>query len=315
MPLLNVQAVIDDFAALPAIVEGKSVTRLEDTPDNALVINCVTNSKPATAMKRLRENHRVHPFYGADLQAVFHKQLPPYDFVAKSQASFRNHPGEWEKLYQALADRESQSTLEDVVAYRLTGDPRVLSDYSYRPRDQYFEDFLEISDEVFIDGGAFDGETTEIFLSKYPKCRRAIVFEPDPGNFTLAVQRLGAKAQVEFYPVGLSNAMGKLRFSVGGGSSSVVAEHGDLVVSVDTIDRLAPDATLIKLDLEGWELNALKGAEGTIKKNKPKLAVGAYHHPDDFLRIYKWVTSLRVDYKVSMRHYTESWTETVMYFH
>ena len=205
--------------------------------------------------------------------------------------------------------------LEDIVAYRLSGDPRTLRSHSYRPEEQYFEDFLDLSDDIFVDGGAFDGETTELFLTKYPGCRAVHLFEPDPENFKRSMTRLDGMPRVVFHPVGLSDLPGELRFQVGDGSASVVNETGDITIAVDTIDRLAPDATFIKLDLEGWELNALMGAESTILRNKPKLAIGAYHHPDDFLKIYRWVTTLRPDYRVSVRHYTESWTETVLYFY
>ena len=165
----------------------------------------------------------------------------------------------------------------------------------------------------FVDGGAFDGETTELLLSKYPECRAVHLLSQIP-SFGRSMNRLDGISRVVFHPVGLSGSLQAL-FQVGDGSASVVAETGDMNILVDTIDRLAPDATFIKLDLEGWELKALMGAESTIIKNKPKLAIGAYHHPDDFLKIYSRVKTLRPDYQVSVRHYTESWTETVLYFY
>lgn len=313
--LLNVQAVIDDFLPLPACVEGKPVIRMIDVPEGALVINCVTNSRPNTAMRRLETNTKAQVFYGADIANTYRGSLPSYGFVEDSLQSVNARGAEWQALYDALSDATSKETLEDILAYRLCGDPRVLNSYSYRPKEQYFEDFLGLSDDIFVDGGAFDGETTELLLSKYPECRAVHLFEPDPENFGRSMNRLNGISRVVFHPVGLSDSPGELCFQVGDGSASVVAETGDMTISVDTIDRLAPDATFIKLDLEGWELKALMGAESTIIKNKPKLAIGAYHHPDDFLKIYSWVKTLRPDYQVSVRHYTESWTETVLYFY
>ena len=114
--------------------------------------------------------------------------------------------------------------------------------------------------------------------------------------------------------MGLSSEKAQLNFQLGEGSASVINELGDYKIAVDTIDALAPAATFIKLDLEGWELNALTGARQTIIQNKPKLAVGAYHAPDDFLKIFDWVTSQRDDYRMALRHYTESWTESVHFY-
>ncbi|WP_425281358.1 FkbM family methyltransferase [Pectobacterium odoriferum] len=68
------------------------------------------------------------------------------------------------------------------------------------------------------------------------------------------------------------------------------------------------------MDIEGYEINALKGAKETILRFHPKLAICAYHKVDDFFTIPELVLSYRNDYKVYMRHYTEGLLETVYYF-
>jgi hypothetical protein len=70
----------------------------------------------------------------------------------------------------------------------------------------------------------------------------------------------------------------------------------------------------IKMDLEGWELKALQGAVRHIREDHPKLAIAVYHHPSDFWRIPEFILSIRDDYDLYLRHYTEGWSETVMYF-
>lgn len=315
MSALCVAGVIDDFADLPATFHGVDVIRMSDVPDGSLVINCVTNSKPLTAMQRLSERTSAQLYFAADLAAAFPHALPMFEFVRSSRQSLNERAGDWETLYAALDDDVSRTTLEDIVAYRLTGDPRVLADYRYRPHEQYFEEFLALNSEVFVDGGAFDGETTELFAHNFPDYKHVHLFEPDPVNFERSRNRLKALREISFHPVGLSDAPGDLRFKVGGGSASVVDEAGDHIISVDNIDTRASDASFIKLDLEGWELAALKGARSTITDNKPKIAVGAYHSPNDFLEIFDYLSNLRPDYRVSLRHYTESWTETVLYFY
>ena len=189
---LNVAAVIDDFAELPARFKGADLVRMNDVADNALVINCVTNSKPSTAMTRLFEDSQVSAYFGADLMAIFPNDLPPYDFVRCSRDSVSSNGALWERLYDSLFDEQSRETLEDILAYRLSGDPRVLGDYSYRPTEQYFESFLQLDKEVFVDGGAFDGETTELFVDRFGDYSAVHVFEPDPVNFQRCAEKLEA---------------------------------------------------------------------------------------------------------------------------
>ena len=312
---LNVAAVIDDFADLPGRFEGADLIRITDVPDNALVINCVTNSKPSSAMRSLVERAQVSAYFGADLMAIFSGHLPPYEFVRRSRESVNERNIAWERLYESLADQQSRVTLEDILAYRLSGDPRILGNYSYRPREQYFESFLQLNQEVLVDGGAFDGETTELFIDRFDDYSAVHVFEPDPVNFQRCAVRLRDHRDLILHPLGLSDRPDQLRFMLGAGSASVIDEAGEAIISVGTVDDHAPNATFIKLDLEGWELKALEGAKATILRNKPKIAVGAYHSPDDFLKIFDWITALGLNYRVSLRHYTESWTETVLYFY
>ena len=59
---------------------------------------------------------------------------------------------------------------------------------------------------------------------------------------------------------------------------------------------------------------ALQGAQGHIKNGHPILAIAVYHTVSDFWRIPEYVLSLRPDYRIFLRHYTEGWSETVMYF-
>jgi hypothetical protein len=68
------------------------------------------------------------------------------------------------------------------------------------------------------------------------------------------------------------------------------------------------------MDLEGWEIKALEGARQHIVADHPTLAIAVYHHPSDFWQIFEYVKNLRHDYNVFLRHYTEGWSETVMYF-
>jgi hypothetical protein len=84
---------------------------------------------------------------------------------------------------------------------------------------------------------------------------------------------------------------------------------------VTTIDELLKGgpATFIKMDIEGAELVALKGAKQTIKKYKPKLAVCVYHKPLDIVEIPLYLKKLVPEYKLFLRHYSDFGFDTIRY--
>jgi hypothetical protein len=99
------------------------------------------------------------------------------------------------------------------------------------------------------------------------------------------------------------------------GTSSSIVETGEVVVETDSIDNVlgGKRATLIKMDIEGAELAALKGAEGTIKAWKPKMAICIYHKKEDLWEIQDYIQRIVPEYKFYIRAYEETCTEVVLY--
>ena len=237
-------------------------------------------------------------------------------FVTDSTADLQLNSKKWQCLYDALSDSESKQTLTDVLRYKTTGDPRLLANYDYRPEQQYFEEFLAIEKEVFVDGGGYQGETTIEFIKRYPDYKEILFFEPDPENIHQAKINLQQNSSIRFFDLGLSDKDEELCFSTGEGSSASFITHSDedtQSIQVKPLDQLSKTVTFIKLDLEGWELNALKGATQLLKHNKPKLALGLYHSPEDMNLVFEWLEQQNLGYQYKLRHYTQSWYETVLY--
>jgi len=198
---------------------------------------------------------------------------------------------------------------------------------------QYFDlPQLEFQREVFVDAGSYNLYTSEQFLSLYPTAKKIVAFEPDPSNFELAKQRETLlqskypKCEISLLNCGLSDKSGELSFTsdLHGGSFINVERNslydgvftnvgGNSLIKVTTIDEICPDATFIKMDIEGSELDALKGAKNTIVANKPKLAISVYHKSTDLWEIPALLLEYNPDYKFYLRHYSCSHWETVLY--
>ena len=71
--------------------------------------------------------------------------------------------------------------------------------------------------------------------------------------------------------------------------------------------------TFIKMDIEGAEYEALKGAERIIREQKPKLAICVYHKPEDIWELPELILEFNESYKFYLRHYSYQDNETVLY--
>jgi len=188
--------------------------------------------------------------------------------------------------------------------------------------NQYFEENILVpkSDEIFVDMGAFDLQTSLDFV-KWAKhgYKEIHAFEPDKSNYKQCLNRIATKNEFEKLKIhmvnkgaGLKNE--KIRFSENGGSSSISADGVTEieVVSLDSYLNGSP-VTFIKMDIEGAELDALMGAKDTISKWKPRIAISIYHKHSDVIDIPKYILSLVPEYRMYIRHYTARATETVLF--
>ena len=313
--LAPLDGIIDDYATQGELWHGIPLVHADSALKQGRVANCSTSIRPLDALERLRAaGFRTIASLAGIVQAAG-GALPLPSFVEAQRREMRDHADAWQSIHDELADDVSKQTLLDVLRFRLTADPGYMRDYRVRIEQQYFEDFMAYGGEVFVDAGGFDGDTAEAFATRYPDYRRILLFEPSDRNMAAARRRLSAFRDVAFYPFGLSDAPGRLRFDPGSGSASAISDSGEGEIAVETLDAAIDEpVTFIKMDLEGWELRALEGAKRHVRDDHPKLAIAAYHDAADLRRIRALVSSLRQDYQVFLRHYTQGWSETVLYF-
>jgi len=187
---------------------------------------------------------------------------------------------------------------------------------------QYFcSDIMRsVQNEVFIDAGSFDGKTIEDFVMHFCEgsYRKIYALEPDDVNYSYTKQYIDNKQleNIELIHAGAWNHSGAMRFFPNKGASSQINSNGETVIKVVAIDDIlrGDKATLIKMDIEGAELEALKGAYNTIKTYKPRLAICVYHKPEDIVSIPEYILKINSEYRLYLRHHrSESAVETVLY--
>ena len=183
---------------------------------------------------------------------------------------------------------------------------------------QYFDESIISfnNEDCLVDCGGYDLGTTIEFAQRCKRLKKSWVFEPSPENIKLceeATSRCTAD-DVVLIQSGVWSQSGELKFEQDG-AASCVSDKGTSVVSLKTIDEVigTEKVTFIKMDVEGAELEGLKGAKGTIARNRPTLAICLYHKMEDLIEIPKYILDLRLGYQLYIRKYCWSTLETVLY--
>ena len=149
--------------------------------------------------------------------------------------------------------------------------------------------------------------------------KKIYAWEPDPANRVAVERTVKNLNDVVLVPCGLWSEKTVLSFRNGGDSASTFMNNDDdadvITVDVDSIDNVCSGdkVTFIKMDIEGSELEALKGAENVIRRDKPRLAICIYHKPEDLYEIPLWIKETVPEYKLYVRQHARWWTETVLY--
>ena len=242
------------------------------------------------------------------------------------------------QIYNLLSDEESKRIFSEIINLRLSHYFNVDKSSITSFYDQYFDpEIVKLNkDEIFVDGGAYDGDTVKKLYKnkKINNFERIYSFEPDKRNINklkIFIKKFNIKNTtteekglfvrpgfVNFFSLGspesgigseisFSSWSGKIGKSSGGSISKIP------VTSIDSYFQNKNKPTFIKMDIEGAEIEALNGAKKTITAYKPKLAICVYHKPSDLWEIPLLIYKMRKDYSFYIRHYSKEVCETVFY--
>lgn len=236
-----------------------------------------------------------------------------------------------ERLFQLTAfkdniliQRDFALTVRDkqyIVDYKkhLSGNKNVVNPFIYSNKyglvDLPNDIINKIDGNIIVDGGAYIGDTACLFNEMFPNSK-IYSFEPLEKNNKhlkkiIKEKNLDKKVIIEKY--GLSEKQETLtmysnNLEFDGGATFVKnndksdTEENLLSVSIDKyFESKNEKIGLIKLDVEGFETKALKGAKNTIKNDKPIIVAALYHNPVDFYELKPYLQSLNPDYKFMIR--------------
>ncbi len=209
-----------------------------------------------------------------------------------------------------LNDEQSKKVFDYCLCSRLAGN----NDYRdiYSP-NQYFIDEIKLhQNEVFVDCGAYIGDTIDSYISHVGRFEKIYAFEMDNKNYNKMVHKYSNTGNIYMYNVGIWSEKKKLYFENSGNSSQI--GEGSQLCNVNSLDNLIEERiTYVKMDIEGAEYNALLGAKRIIQKYHPKLAVCIYHKETDLWKIPLLVHNILPEYKLIIRHHEIYSCETVLY--
>lgn len=248
------------------------------------------------------------------------KHLLPIDYPMfapdfDQETYLQEHFAQYEMVYDWLADEESRDIFLSLINYRMTFDHRYIGDILSEGQQYFDKQLIQFREnEVFVDCGGFTGDTYAVFNGLCPDYKRYYFFEPNPHNIIAAQQNINNKSRIVFINKGVYEKDDILSFCNSSGASKIDAlgESEIKVLKIDSLLSKEP-VTFIKMDIEGSELSALKGAKETIQFHRPRLAISIYHHPLDLLQIPMLIKEMDLSYKLYLRHYSNSFTETILY--
>jgi FkbM family methyltransferase len=278
----------------------------------------------------LKGNNEINLFIGCNVDLRSKKEhfkankyiknvfMIDYGKKAFDYTYFLDHESQFIATYDALEDALSKATFEAFLNSRTSDNPIYISDVF--AKDQYFpKDLINLlENEVFVDCGAFNGDTILEFV-KYSenKYKRIYGLEPDLVNFNELADCVNKNKlkDVVLIKKGSWNKQETLKFMSEGSPVSAINDLGTSTIEADAIDNIIADdiVSFIKMDVEGAELSALQGASKTIKRYKPKLAICIYHKPEDLITIPQFIKSIVPEYTLYLRAHTHFTVDVVLY--
>ena len=233
-------------------------------------------------------------------------------------------------------DKSNQKYFKLLMDLRLKDNETEIFEFLSKAHEIFKNQFLDYFDKnlkenIILEGGVFDGADSHNFYNYFSNVNLKIIgFEPFMEDFNKSTHYdFLIKKGMEIFPYALWDKNMNLSFhqNILSSSSSSIIRNGNanesqkdknVIIQAVTIDSFVEEnelksISLIKLDIEGAEIEALKGAERTIKRFKPQIAVAIYHKKEDLYEIPELLKKNNPNYRFALGFYSPTFIDTVLY--
>ena len=226
---------------------------------------------------------------------------------------FKAHRTDLEEARNLLADEASRQVFDQIVHYKLTGDPAPLFASVSSKEEALSMLFSHHPDEApsYLDCGAYRGDTIQEFFQYFPHTDYHITaLEPEPASFRELQEAFGDDPKIRLIQAACGDLSGELALYKGRGRGS----HGSadpknaartVMVPLIRLDDLSfpTPPTYLKMDIEGKEIEALLGASRLIRTYHPLMNIACYHRSEDLFELPKIIHTLYPGYQIFLRRH------------
>jgi FkbM family methyltransferase len=301
-------------------VQIKSLSELNEIDFSIPVIIAVFNREPHSNLKEIIRKLKICGFSNIISYPEFHSiysELLKDDFWLTEQEFYSENLHNFDAVLGLFHDKASIENYGMIIDYLQTFNADLLKDPDFE--NQYFPRDIDVWDGkgAFIDIGSYDGNDIVNAFNRKGKLDTVVAFEPDLLNFNKLSNNQSVKNcsdNLFLYPCGVWSKTTHLYFNTGNGESSSIDTTGNQLVPVVKPDEILKlNAGYVKFDVEGAEIEGLKGLYNIIDIYRPSLAVSLYHRPDHFYSIPLLINEWNLGYKFYVRLHANNLFDTVLY--
>lgn len=244
-----------------------------------------------------------------------------YEQIENKADSLYDHIDDYIWLYDYLEDYRSKKLLFAILYNWYDYNFQFLQECIENTYSHYFDlDLIHCKDEVFVDIGAYNGDTVLDFIHSYgiESYKKIYCYEATKLSYENLKKNTGMYPNIEYINKAISNQEETLYIqnSIIDQSANFISKDTGEEVQTTTIDKdIDERITMIKMDIEGYEKKALEGCKSHILNSHPKLLISVYHNHEDLYKIPKMINEISSQYHFYLRFYGSSLfpTEIVLF--